>query len=402
MSEEQKDFLPPVAQAEAVYSSARIPIASVIEILPNETTVLPAVATTEEGKGEQVEDRKKVDSELGGGGVGSAILETSKSEEVLNAGMNAEDNAGEEMKEEGGGGEEESVLSPEAERVFRAEEYVYLKQRIEDAGDDPVALAEAQDAFDNFDYDENGDLLPEETDDEGGDEEEGGDEDAGLSGPGEKKGKKKVKKDVANLYIRAEDLDGWVMSPDEPVELEWSMTINEFFDWISHNRPHIPAGRIDVEFSGKKVPTNKYNWDLRRLGVRDGAIAHVRPTLLRAWTWHSIGYYEDAFMREMAQHIVETRDGRLNLDDVPNLVPLPPVLGEIKHFIRKHPEKIFLRCDVNTGKTWASINKGWQLPSFEHLPVEMGHIKEYEPVDFNWDAYADANSQKPIIQESTK
>ena len=35
MSEEQKDFLPPVAQAEAVYSSARIPIASVIEILPN-------------------------------------------------------------------------------------------------------------------------------------------------------------------------------------------------------------------------------------------------------------------------------------------------------------------------------------------------------------------------------
>ena len=32
-----------------------------------------------------MEDRKKVDSELGGGGVGSAILETSKSEEVLNA-----------------------------------------------------------------------------------------------------------------------------------------------------------------------------------------------------------------------------------------------------------------------------------------------------------------------------
>ena len=50
---EQEVSLPPLAHAEAVLSSPQIPIAAVVEILPNETIELPVIAVKESKEGER-------------------------------------------------------------------------------------------------------------------------------------------------------------------------------------------------------------------------------------------------------------------------------------------------------------------------------------------------------------
>ena len=207
------------------------------------------------------------------------------------------------------------------------------------------------------------------------------------------------KDDFAHLYICAKDLDDWVMTAEEPVELEWTMTVVEFFDWISVTRPHINAGRIVMIYAGKQIPENKYSWGFRKLGIRDGTVITLQPTLLRGWCWHTVGYYEDKFMRELADRVLKTEDGRIDLDQVKSMIPLAPVLGEIKHFLRKYPEKIYLRSDLNTGKTWVHINENRRLPTFDRLPIEMGRIYQHVPKGYEWDEYFENDSMKPLIQE---
>jgi len=158
------------------------------------------------------------------------------------------------------------------------------------------------------------------------------------------------------FFIRPEDFNGWILGNDWKVEVKIEKTLPDLFESIHTRRPHILANRINAFFKSKRIPEARYNWNLSRLGIANESILTVRPTIRNGWLWNPISYYHDQYLREVANVIIASQDGRVLVEDIEAVAPKPPVIERsLKVFLRTYPERIFLRTDINTSKTWAQI-----------------------------------------------
>ena len=158
------------------------------------------------------------------------------------------------------------------------------------------------------------------------------------------------------FFIRPEDFHGWIMGEDWKVEVKIEKTLPEIFELIHSRRPHIPANRINGFLKSKQIPENRYNWNVSRIGISNESILIVRPTIRGGWLWHPLSYYHDKYLREIANVIISSPDGRILVDEIEASAPRPPVIEQsVKVLLRRYPERIFLRTDIYSCKTWAQI-----------------------------------------------
>ena len=79
------------------------------------------------------------------------------------------------------------------------------------------------------------------------------------------------------IYICPRDVDHWLMvKENESMSVYEETTIIEFFHMISEQRRHISPHRIHAYVNNNIVPDKRLTWNLRKLGITDGATVIIR------------------------------------------------------------------------------------------------------------------------------
>jgi hypothetical protein len=142
------------------------------------------------------------------------------------------------------------------------------------------------------------------------------------------------------------------------------------------------------------VPKGKLKWNLRRFALEDDQYIYCCPIFPGVWTWESKEWYEDKCIKDCIKAIRATGKGRIKYEDLLPVVPLPPGVkcSSLRVFLRKFPERIHVYTDIGIDEMWIlECNKERQMPTFTTQNVTIGHVSLYEPLEFDWDEYADVD-----------
>lgn len=208
---------------------------------------------------------------------------------------------------------------------------------------------------------------------------------------------------LIKITIRPKDGD-WIMGDDWEIEIPDSTTIVGLKKYIELHKG-ISAYRIQIRLQTLKLcASNKEVWSLRRLGFSSGALFYCEPTNpSRGWIWNDIDYYKEKLLCEVADQINKA-NGRINVEELSKLVQVPPCIKtSLRVFLRQYPDRAFIRTDLTSGILWVqnANPNGFQLPTFETLPVEIGEIRDNAFYDinkeFDWASYKDVDDTKLVV-----
>lgn len=211
-----------------------------------------------------------------------------------------------------------------------------------------------------------------------------------------------VKRDpnLVSLTLRPVDKD-WVMGEDWVVDLHNQTTMVEIKQYVETHRG-ISRHRIQLRMKGKVCPTNREIWTLRRLGIYDGYVIQVEPTLSGAWLWNPKEYYINKLLDEVSAIIESTTSagsaGRINLKHLNAKIKPPPCIKtSLRVFLRQYPERIYMHTDTTEGDIWVHVTKRpFQLPTFGNFSVEIGTFAYYKPKKFDWAGNKDIDDMYKI------
>jgi hypothetical protein len=138
---------------------------------------------------------------------------------------------------------------------------------------------------------------------------------------------------------------------------------------------------------------NRESWTFRRFGIYEGYVIQVEPTLGGGWLWNPVSYYHEQLLQEVGRVVRSSPMGRVLLDDLVQRVTIPPCIHtSLKVFLRQYPDRIYIHTDLTEGHWWVHLaTKPFQLPTFGHMNIEIGRIKHFQPVQFDWGAYQDVD-----------
>ena len=211
-----------------------------------------------------------------------------------------------------------------------------------------------------------------------------------------------IKRDpnLVSVTLRPVDKD-WVMGEDWVVDLHNQTTMVEIRQYVETHRG-ISKHRIQLRMKGKVCPTNREIWTLRRLGIYDGYVIQVEPTLSGAWLWNPKEYYINKLLDEVSAIIESTTSagsaGRINLKQLNAKIKPPPCIKtSLRVFLRQYPERIYMHTDTTEGDIWVHLTKRpFQLPTFGNFSVEIGTFAYYKPKKFDWAGNKDIDDMYKI------
>lgn len=187
----------------------------------------------------------------------------------------------------------------------------------------------------------------------------------------------------------------WVMGDDYHLTLPILSTFNQIKERIELEKG-ICKHRIQLRLKGKFLTSSREKWTLRRLGIFDGFVIQVEPTMGGSWWWNSIDYYIEQLLHNV-ETALDNAGGGMFLSELTNKVFVtPPLQGvSLRVFLRKYPERIHLHTNTANNSVWVqpATKRNW-IPTFMPYPHNLGHYKHYESkVDFNWDDYMDIDDK---------
>jgi hypothetical protein len=202
------------------------------------------------------------------------------------------------------------------------------------------------------------------------------------------------------ITLRPMDKD-WVMGEDWIVDFHNMTTIVDIRAFIEKERG-ISRHRMQLRLKGKVLAPNREIWTLRRLGIYDGYMIQVEPTLSGAWLWEPKQYYIDRLLNEVCA-VVEaavspTGSGRINMKVLSALIKPPPCIkSSLRVFLRQYPERVYIHTDTTDNDLWVHVtSRPYQLPTFGNFSVEIGAFPYYKPKPFNWEANKDIDDMYKI------
>jgi hypothetical protein len=206
--------------------------------------------------------------------------------------------------------------------------------------------------------------------------------------------------ETPTLILQPYDGD-WRMGEDFPLQCPLDITVVALMKLIEQVKG-IPAYRQQIRLpSGKVIPKSREIWALRRHGIQNESSVRVEPTRPGAWLWHESDYYVRKLLGEVVD-ILSSRAGPAQLDEVEKLVSYPPCFPySLRIFLRHHPDIIRFRSDITSSKIWICLAKALQLPSYEHVPIDLGTLPSYDPTTVEWEDYSDIDSMRPIESSVT-
>ena len=156
--------------------------------------------------------------------------------------------------------------------------------------------------------------------------------------------------DNLTLFLRPKQGD-FIMGDDMEISVPGKFTIFEIQKLIEFKK-NINAYRIQIRLpNGQFNPMAKEKWQLKRLGLSNGNVLIVEPTLPGAWTWNSIEWYEEKVLCECEEVIRAGANGIVSLKELQSKVPFPPVFKMTPRvFLRKWPDRVLLHTNTNTGE----------------------------------------------------
>ena len=163
-------------------------------------------------------------------------------------------------------------------------------------------------------------------------------------------------------------------------------------------RPHILAARVNLYTNDKLIQESKYKWTLKRLGLKRDSIIIVNPTSYNGWYWNTVEWYRDNLLKNIALEILKQPGAIISLEQIIQIFgeTPKPIKVSMKVLLKSYPERFYTRTDITTGSLWVAISNGWQLPSYETAPINMGVIEQYNPRRFDWEEYASIDSMARV------
>lgn len=191
------------------------------------------------------------------------------------------------------------------------------------------------------------------------------------------------------------------MGEDFPIQCPLDITVVALMKLIEQVKG-VPAYRQQIRLpSGKLIPKSREIWALRRHGIQNESTVRVEPTRPGAWLWHESDYYVRKLLGEVVD-IVSSKNKPVLLDEVQKLISYPPCFPySFRIFLRHHPDIIRFRSDITSGKIWICLAQGFQLPSYEHVPIDLGSSPQYDPTPVDWEDFSDIDSMRPVESSVT-
>ncbi|RYH13127.1 hypothetical protein EON65_36420 [archaeon] len=170
----------------------------------------------------------------------------------------------------------------------------------------------------------------------------------------------------------------WVMGDDWEVERSYNSTFLELKEFIEEERG-INRHRIQVRLKGKVVVPNREKWQLRRLGITNGMMILIEPTMNGSWYWNPYSYYRDKLLLDV-EAIIDQHDGRLLLTILNELITCPPpITTSLRVFLRTYPERIHIYTNIGDNTMYVSRAKGLlQPPTFTLLNPTLGYFQHFK------------------------
>jgi hypothetical protein len=103
------------------------------------------------------------------------------------------------------------------------------------------------------------------------------------------------------LVIRPKDKE-WIMGDDWQIRIDSLSTLNDLRQYIEENNPNrvnISRHRIQLRLKQKVPSPSRDLWTLRKLGVFEGTVIGVEPTMSGSWFWHDYDYYASKTIDEV-------------------------------------------------------------------------------------------------------
>lgn len=191
--------------------------------------------------------------------------------------------------------------------------------------------------------------------------------------------------------------DGWNMGEDWEVVLPLSSTFYDLKAFIEAERS-INRHRIMLRLKGKALAPGKEKFTFRRIGLYDGYIIQVEPTMSGSWWWYPYEHYEKKFLAQIEAHLSSSPEkGAFISDLIPLFVPPPPINKSLRVLLRIHPEMFHIYCDVKNNTFWVRRCKTiLELPVFESVAHPVGHFQHFKADPFDWDSYVDIDDKYKV------
>lgn len=205
-------------------------------------------------------------------------------------------------------------------------------------------------------------------------------------------------KDLLVIYLRPRDND-WIMGEDWEIEVPFTLTIRGLMKFIDQHRG-ISEHRIIIKLkSGKAIPVDRYEWNLKRTGITNKSFLYVEPTLSGTWLWNDISYYQNKLLNEV-MNLLDSCSGNnkvMLLSDVCKVIKCPPpIKSNLKVFLKKYPEYISFITELYSDRIWIKKTAfEYTLPKYINEPYQLGYPKTNLP-DFPWEQYADIDGVQRI------
>lgn len=199
-------------------------------------------------------------------------------------------------------------------------------------------------------------------------------------------------KDEITLVIRPV-CDDWRMGEDWEVNFPFLKTFVDLKAFIEDNRG-ISQHRIQIRLKGKLLTPGREKWTLRRMGIYDGYVIQIEPTLAESWWWNPYEYYVENYLRAV-EEAIESADGGIFLTTLETKIEKPkPIKSSLKVFLRTYPDRIHIHCNTVLGTYWITkVDRELKMPTFTSLPHDLGRFRYDKIPDFDWDSYKDIDDK---------
>lgn len=169
----------------------------------------------------------------------------------------------------------------------------------------------------------------------------------------------------------------WQMGEDWEVTVPYNSTFVDFKTYIEEHRG-ICRHRIQIRLKGRIVQPAREKWTLRRMGINQGMILLVEPTMAGSWWWNPYSYYRDALLSQI-ESVIKSEGGGLFLPRLMELVQMPPpITTSLRVFLRTYPERIHMYTNVTDNSIWVQKAAGLiSIPTFSPVPHNLGYFDHF-------------------------
>lgn len=201
------------------------------------------------------------------------------------------------------------------------------------------------------------------------------------------------KKDEIQIIIRPICQD-WQMGEDWEISFPFLKNFTDLKEYIEKERG-ISQHRIQIKLKGKILTYTREKWTLRRMGIYDGYVIQIEPTLPESWWWNPYDYYVEQYLQQIEKVIEESEKKGIYLTELEKLVVKPlPIKPSLKVFLRTYPDRIHLYCNTSENTYWVTRTKELiQIPTFSSVPHDLGYFPIARLPDFDWDSYKDIDDK---------